>query len=968
MLKDNAIISTKLHLPFTRAGLVDRTRLRKRIHEGLHGPLTLVTAPAGFGKTTLVASAVSDPGYAVAWLSLDKDDNQVVRFLRYLIAALQEADPTIASEAIQMLAASPQAPLETILTGLINDLDAAPKEIVLVLDDYQFIRSQDVHSVVAFLLDYCPSTFHLVIATRSDPPLPISRIRARGQLTELRAADLRFSASETAQFLNDIMDLHLEAGAIAVLEERTEGWIAGLQMAALSMRNRDDVLGFIEGFSGTHRFILDYLLEEVLTGQSPEVQRFLLYTSILERLSAPLCDSVLEDEGKGNKKIEVEPSSLAPDSLSPALFSESHRILEYLEQANLFLVPLDDERSWYRYHHLFADLLRTRLDQIYPGMAPQLHGRAAAWLERSGMTVEAVNHALLAGEYDRAARLVEENTTRLLAQGELNALMGWIETLPAELSSVRPWLCVHQAYALAFAGRLAGVASLLAQAEKAMGLSAAQIATGLIEKANQERSDADGQPDIGMRSLAGAIAAIRAMVAVMSERDAEAITWAQQAMALLPAERLWDRAAAAWALGYALRSQSHLPEARNAFEEQVQLGRAMDNIWTLVTGLTDLAQVLRAQGWLRQAGALFEEALNEASQQGARSLGYIARMEASLAGVLYERNELESASQLLSAALAHTRQWPNPNHLAYAYALQARLLLAQGDLLGAWKAIGEADRVRNGVALTRLNRRMVEANLVLVWLALQAAGVRLAAGDSLSDQAGALVTAWNRELTDSADNAIMLRDEGDGTRALTLARVAINAGRPEEALLLLARVNHHSRAVGHIEGVISSLVLTALASHPGDSYSALEEALGLAQPEGYVRVFLDEGPPMQLLLAQWLGQASPSPLRNYAYHLLSIFKSEGHVIVDVQEKVSPGREPLVSGESAANNMLVEPLSQRELEVLQLIAQGITNKEIARQLFVARGTVKAHAASIYRKLDVANRTEAVARARQLGILP
>ena len=394
----------------------------------------------------------------------------------------------------------------------------------------------------------------------------------------------------------------------------------------------------------------------------------------------------------------------------------------------------------------------------------------------------------------------------------------------------------------------------------------------------------------------------------------------------------------------------------------------MDNIWTLVTGLTDLAQVLRAQGRLREAGALFKEALDEASQQGARSLGYIARMEASLASVLYEQNELVAAKHLLTESLAHTHQWPNPNHLAYAYALQARLLLAQGDFLGARESIGEADRVRRSAALTRLNQRMVESCLVRIWLALQAAGIQLAIGDSLPNQAGALVAAWREELADPAARAVTLRDEGDEIAALSLARVALAAGLAEEALFLLARITQRSRTLGHIDGAIEALALTAIASHPGDAYPALKEALDLAEPGGYMRVFLDEGRPMQLLLTQWLADAGSSPLRDFANHLLSQFESEAYTIVGGQEKVPPGEKLLESRLQAANNMLAEPLTQRELEVLNLIAQGITNKEIARQLFVARGTVKAHAASIYRKLDVANRTEAGARARKLGILP
>ena len=959
MHKADPIIMTKLRIPSTRPKLVDRPRLQVRIAEGLRGPLTLITAPAGFGKTTLVASGVASCGMPVAWLSLDRDDNQAGRFLNYLVTALQEADNTIGSEAAQLITASQQAPPEVVLTSLINDLDTAGGEIALVLDDYQYLTSKAAHAAVAFLLEHCPNSLHLVIATRSDPPLPLARLRARGQTVELRAADLRFTVPEAAQFLNEVMGLSLDAEAVTLLEERTEGWIAGLQMAALSMRDRNDKRGFIEGFSGTHRYILDYLLEEVLASQSPEVQRFLLCTSILERLTAPLCDAILKDEA-GDTSIILPPSSV---------------ILEYLEQANLFLVPLDDERRWYRYHHLFTDLLSARLDQIYQGLAPRLHARASVWLEQEKMMVEAVNHALAAGEQDNAARLVEENTTRLLAQGELNALMGWIGVLPAELRLARPWLCVHQAYALAFAGQLADVPTMLAQAEAAKGVTAAQGAADVAGRA--EETAIPSAAAFEARSFKGAVAAIRAMTAVMAGQDIEAISQAQQSSELLPEENLWDRAAAAWALGYALRSLGRLPEARAAFEEQIRLGLAMGNIWTLVTGLTDLANVVRAQGQIRQARALFEEALTEASKQGARSLGYIARMEASLASVLYEQNELEAANRLLTEAIAHTRQWPNPNHLAYAFALQARVLLAKGDLQGARSLVGKADQVRRSTALTRLNKRMVEAELIRVWLALQMAGFGLEPGDQLKEQATTLVGEWQDELVSLTENVAALMDEGAETAAITLARVLLAAGRTEEALSLLKRVTHDAQAAGHTGRSISSLILTAIASRrsakrseafPDDqivaALPALEEALSLAESGGYVRVFLDEGQPMQILLAQWLSHeqfhevalAGASSLRDYATHLLTQFDAEEHADKAAQEKVSPTGD------------LIELLSQREMEVLYLIAQGRTNKEIARQLVVAPGTVKAHTASIYRKLDVANRTEAVARARQLSLLP
>jgi LuxR family maltose regulon positive regulatory protein len=714
-------------------------------------------------------------------------------------------------------------------------------------------------------------------------------------------------------------------------------------MAALSMRDRKDVTGFIEKFSGTNRYILDYLLEEVLAGQPPEIQHFLLYTSILERLTAPLCDALMKDEAGGSSSI----------------FQSSSTILDYLDRANLFLVPVDDKRTWYRYHHLFADLLHTRLNRVDPCLALQLHMCAAAWLEHAGMTVEAINHTLSAGEYDRAARMVEENTTRLLAQGDLNALMDWIEMLPAELRITRPWLCVHQAYALMFAGRSAEVEPLLAQAEIALRVWSAQDTGSLNGQA--DKADTVSMSIAEVRALRGAIAAIRAFTAAILVQAAEALSQGQQARELLTAGDLFNQCLVAWARGYALHSQGHLSEARSAFEEQIRLARAMQNNATLMIGLTALARVLADQGQIGQARALMEEALFEARQKGTRNLAFIARVEAHLAALLYEQNELEVAHQLLSDALTRARFWRNPNHVAFIDYYLVRVLLAEGDLQGARRAIEEADQLRRKAVLSDWIRRALEAEIVQVWLALQSAGMEFAASDPLAEQSSLILASWRSELAEYEKSQNVPVGQYVEMTLFTLAYVSLASGQVDETLALLERVTRSARAAGHTGATIKSLALTAVAyqGKPAGrnvpALAALEEALALAGPGGYVRVFLDEGQPMQTLLAQWLAHAGASPLRDYVIHLLSQFDAETHR-ESVLERVSPASQ------------LVDPLSQRELEVLHLMALGRTNQEIAEQLIVAAGTVKAHAASIYRKLEAANRTEAVSRARQLGILP
>ena len=960
MQKADTLIRTKLHLPFIRSELVSRPRLQEGIKQGLQCPLTLITAPAGFGKTTLVASCVVSFGLPIAWLSLDKEDNRTGRFLNYLVASLQEANIMVGSDAAQLLDSTQQAPFETLLTSLINDLLTTPSEIILVLDDYQFISNQIVHDNVTFLIDHCPKNLHLVIATRSDPPLPLSRLRARDQVVEFRAADLRFSELEAAQFLNEVMGLHLDERSITVLEERTEGWIAGLQMAALSLRDRKDVIGFIEGFSGTNRYIMEYLLEEILAKQPPEIQRFLLYTSILDRLTAPLCDALLN--------LDIQNDLTTNDRIPDSELSNrqpSTTILEYLERKNLFLVSLDENRRWYRYHHLFADLLRAHLDKLNPGLKLRLHIIAATWLEHEGMTIEAVNHALAAREFDVAASLVEENTKRLIVLGEMNTLMSWIEALPVEQRLAKPWLCIHQAYVMMFAGRPMEVEPLLVQAESAMRSTSAPGSESLADR--DDKFDVFLIMDAKIKVLKGAIAAVRAFTAVTMGQDVEGQHQIQQANKLIPAEDLFDQSLVAWALGKIMQNKGRLVEARLAFEDQFRLGRDMGNTWTQLAGQTYVAQVLQNQGQLSQARVLLENALSEATKQGARSRGYIAWVQDSLVSVLYEQNELETANNILTEAIDLIHQWPNPTHLVYTYALQARILLALRNYKKAQIAIAEVDKIRMSVFLTRGVRRIVEADIVRAWLLLQRVGIKLVPDDPLVEHSKDIVASWQNEMTNSAKGDDTLMDVCTEIASLTLARVAITNGQNKEALTLLQPIIRNAQNAGHIGTAIDALVLSAIALQDNSTgttlgnnrtmtaFAALEKALLLGNSGGYLRTFLNEGKSMQMLITKWLMHADSNPLRNYAINLLSLFDLETQSFNLEDEKRSQ------------NGNLIEPLSQRELEVLHLMALGKTNPQIAQQLFVASGTIKAHAANIYRKLDVANRTEAVARARQLGIL-
>ncbi len=929
------LIRTKLYAPPLRAQAVARPRLLARLQAGLAGPLTLICAPAGYGKTSLMAAgaaAGSAPGsLRCAWLSLDEGDNDSGRFLAYLVAALQTAG---APAALGELLRGPQpTQLPVLLPQIINVLAAVNEEpvneeLLLVLDDYHVIHAAAVHAAVAALLEHAPPHLHLAILTRSDPPLPLPRLRARGQLLELRAADLRFTHAETRLFLHETMGLELADSLAVALAERTEGWIAGLQLAALRLAQQtpqqttptgeqaDDAAAFVQHFAGTQRYILDYLLEEVLERQPPAVQQFLLLTSPLARLCGPLCDAVMRSAAQHDKRVAAAAGG-----------ENGGALLAALERANLFLTPLDDERRWYRYHQLFADLLRARLHEQFPHLASRLQTAAASWLEAEGLILEAVDQAMAAGEPEWAARLVEQNTAELLARGELAALLGWISALPDEVRRPRPRLCIQQAYALAFAGRLDEAAAALALAERVQTGDPAQT---------------------------GAVTAVHAMLAVMRGRDAEAVTAAEQALALLPAASLWDRAAACWALGYAQRELGRLAEAQSCFEMQIDLARRLGNVWTLVTGLADLAFVLRTQGQLREARAVLEEALLAAAGQGAAGLGYLARMEAALAAVLYEQNEVAAAHKLLAAAVAHCRQWPNPNHIAFAYVLLARVQRAQGDLAGAAVSIGEAYYVRSSSSLTRVLRCLVEVELVRLYLACRTPAANGQMSGALTGAAEALLAQWRHESATAPGTAL---DECAELIALTLARAALAAGQPQQALPWVTRTGAGALAVGRMGIAIEALILTALAGKdsPAVEQAAWEQALQLAAERGYVRLFLDEGPTLQQSLAHHLAQIGDSAARPFALRLLAAFPAEPLSRAALPARPAPGAE------------LPEPLTARELEVLHLLAQGLTNQEIARRLIVAPGTVKAHTAAIYRKLDAANRTSAVACARRLGIL-
>jgi LuxR family maltose regulon positive regulatory protein len=803
---------------------------------------------------------------------------------------------------------------------VVSELYGLPAaECVLVLDDYHAIDNPQIHSSLAFLVDHLPepAALHLVIVTRADPPLPLARYRARGQLVEVRADDLRFNSEEAAELLGPCMGLALQAGEIAALTDRTEGWAAGLQLAGLSLHGRrpEQVAEFVRTFSGSHHYILDYLVEEVLDRQPEQVQRFLLQTSILERLCGPLCDAILQT-----------PSPPPGDQSGQAPADGGQALLERLERANLFLAPLDDERRWYRYHHLFADLLRARLRQRRPDLVAPLNLRAAEWCDEQGLAGEAVQYALAAGDSERAALLIERHATELLTRGELATLLGWIAALPQELVDSRPRLCVSLGWAWTFGGRTDRVEPLLQAAERVL---------------EPEEMTAE------VRDLLGNTACIRAVIALMAGDVDRAIRLAHSADALLPADSYVARSIIPFTLGLAYRGDGDFERSAAALAGVVEAGEAAGNIWTTSVGLYEIATTRRLQGRLRQAAEIYRQAQRLAAERGARFFGSIGLVDAGLSEVLREWNDLEAARRLVVDSIARMAGWGSPADLLLATTSLIQVEAARGDLPAAWDALARAEElIRAHLIFPRLIKA-VEICRVKLWLARGAL-----------DQA----EEWAREAQPGTRGTVVIREAEE----IGLARLRIARRQSDEALRILGHLAEAARAGGRCAALIEILALQAVALHlRGRESRALEvlsQALALAEPEGYARVFLDEGRPMADLLARLAAPGGPTrsegavggtaQLRDYAARLLA---------------ASAAEEVLASAAVPSDGAPVEPLSARELEVLRLIAAGLSNRDIAGRLVISVRTVKKHVENGYAKLGVNSRTQAVARARELGLL-
>lgn len=924
-------LTTKFYIPPVRPGSVSRPRLIKQLNAGLwrNGGfarrLILISAPPGFGKTELLSEWVSGAERPVAWVSLDRDDNDPTRFWAAFITALQTTQPGIGETALAVLHSSQATPIKPILATLINEIAEGPDALTLILDDYHVIESQSIHDDLAFILDHLPPKLHLILSTRVEPLLPLSRLRTRRQLTELRTDDLRFTFDEADAFLNRAMELGLSDEDVLALTVRTEGWIAGLQMAALalqrtlSMHGRKGVHSSIEAFTGNHRYIMDYLTEQVLHHQPAHIQTFLLQTSILDHLTGSLCDAVCCDCAATPSSSEGSAVHFDTAETPSNSQSDGRSILEQLEAANLFITALDDERCWYRYHHLFAELLRQQLSRTQPTLVSTLHRRASGWYEKNGLPLEAVRHALAAEDTERMVRSVEGNALAMVGRGELSTILGWLDALPDEMVRSRPWLCVLRAWALAYTAQVDVVELWLREAEKALADVKGQAQDRILNRTEEQH-------------LLGHISAIRAYGVAWQGKMSQARGLARQALEFLPENDLIARGFAALQLGRCSHWDGDLAAAVRAYTEASVISQRTGNSHIAVVTKCRFSELLLVQGQLHEANAACQEALElaERTRQVRGQLPVVGCAYIRRSRVLYHWNEPETATHQTIKGIKLCEQWGQIESVLIGYNTLARVLQARGDADGALAACRKAMQIARSIS----SWPVIYAEALEAWL-------RLAQGDV------AAAARWAQRNGLSADDDVTFQYE---FQYLTLARLLIARKKTGEALGLLARLLNMMEALEATGSVIEILVLQAMALQAqgeiSQAVAALERALTLAEPEGYVRIFVDEGVPMIHLLRR---VATRRIAWDYVRRLLATLEAE-------RDRSSPVGETLI-----------EPLSEREMQVLRLITMGLSNREITESLCVSINTIKTHVKTIYSKLSVHNRVQAVGRARELRLM-
>ncbi|MBX0314164.1 LuxR C-terminal-related transcriptional regulator [Planococcus glaciei] len=899
------ILSTKLYVPPPRPNSVQRPRLIERLNADLDRKLTLIAASAGFGKTALISEWAAGCGRQVAWLSLDKGDSDPVRFLSYFVGALQTIKEDLGTGVVDLLKSQQPLPIESILTALINDISAIPFKFILVLDDFHVIDSKEIIEALSFLLEHLPPQMHLVIATRENPPLPLARMRARGQLNELRAADLRFTPDETVLFLKGMMRLDLTADEITALESRTEGWITGLQLAALSMQGRSDIPAFIQAFAGDNRYIVDYLVEEVLQLQPNHVRTFLLQTSILDRLNGPLCDAVT---GRRDGAMQ----------------------LEALEQGNFFVVPMDETRHWYRYHHLFAEVLYAYLKEEQRDQLADLYLSASRWYEKHGFSADAIRHALAAEDFARAAGLIELAWADMRRNRQEAAMLSWLKAIPDELVRQRPVLSVIYAWALLSAGEVATVEERLQDAERWLEMAdvhekAESFLDGMIVVDKEE-----------FRGLLSSISLYRAANALAQGDISAAMKNARRVLGLVPETDHLRRGAASGLLGLAYWTTGELETAHRTYFDGMANLQLAGNLSDVIGGSIALADIRIAQGRLRQAMRNYERGLQLAAEQGEPAMRGTADMWVGMSELCRESNDLPKALQHLVKSKEQGEHTEFPQNQYRTRVAMARIKEAQGDLDDALKLYAEAEQLY--VSDFFPNVRPIAALKTRVWL-----------------KQGRLDDAldWMREQGLSVDNSLSYLREFEHITMIRVLLVRYANGLADhrsfsEAREFLNRLLKAAEKGERMGSVIEILIMKAFADQLESGASAglvpLQRALSLAEPEGYVRVFVDEGPPMATLLEAALNKKIAP---HYVRRLLTAFGQT--------EPNMPNKQTLS-----------EHLSERELDVLRLLRTDMSGPDIARELTVSLNTLRTHTKNIYGKLEVNNRRAAIRRAEELGL--
>jgi LuxR family maltose regulon positive regulatory protein len=913
----DTLITTKISIPPARLDLIHRKRLFEQLDSCISKKLCVVSAPAGFGKTTLLIDWASQHDLPLTWFSLDEGDNDADRFLIHLISALESVEPQLQLvETSTALRQAPGAtPVNAISAIIVNELDKLQAPLTIVLDDYHLITNPEIHDMLSFLLDHLPETVHLIIASRTNPALPLAKLRARGQLLEITALDLRFSSEEVTQFLQDVMGLELSQEDCSSLESRTEGWVTGLQLAALSLEGREDPSGFIASLSGTHRYILDYLAEEVFNHLPEVLQDFLLYISPLERFTGDLCDALVSD-------LFQREWQLGPQHMGSASELRSKVILEFLENSHLFVIPLDYERQWYRFHSLFSEFLRNRLAEDHPGEVLGLHQRASEWFSEGGFTAEAIHHALLAQDADRAGDLIAERIKSSLVRGETSRLIRWIEEIPADTLSKKPILELGLLWSLMLSDPVKfkrRIHEHLAGLKESLGVDESILQARLAESE-------DGSQD---REVLSEFALLVAYLSRDQGDHQHTIALFEGALNALPEDEHFTQSFALAGLASTYGRAGKMKMAERAFAQAAEHGRKSGSAYAFIAAKDWEATTQALQGRLNQARDTYLTAIGYISEQGVEGLPLTGHAYVGLAEILLEKNDLDAALAHVEEGIRRGGQVNDIDALREGHLIRARILVALGDEDGSQVAIDE------GIEFARQIPGLSCLQEAQAWEAI------------LQISHGAISSAanWasNRGLAVPVDLEVVEATQEVERKAF--ARLLLAQRKIHEAEAVLMRLLKWSEKIGLVRSTVEILVLLSLALHAArDRETALRtlaRALLLAEPEGFARTFIDNGPTMAALLQSAAAQGH-SP--EYVKQLLKAF-----------------------GRDASPEAPLDPLTERELDVLRLMAAGLTNTEIASELVVAQSTVKTHINRIYSKLAVTRRTQAVAKARELGLL-